>query len=455
MMRPLSMSELTVPLEATLVGADQTFMGVSTDSRSLLPGELFVALQGDNFDGHDYLAQAASTGACGAVVSADTDAPLPILRVADTQRALGLLGAFNRSLFQGPVVAVTGSSGKTSVKNMIAAVLGQRGATLATDGNFNNEVGVPLTLLRLSPEHHFAVVEMGAGAPGDIGWLCELGKPNIAFVLNVMPAHLEGFGDLDAIAQTKGEIYDRLGKESVAIINADQSWAPQWRERAQPARLIEFGLEQEASVTADNVISRGLEGVSFNARTPLGEVAITLSVPGKHNVGNALAAIAVGLACELTLEEIQSGLQAVRPVGGRLSTRFTSAGTTVIDDCYNANPGSVRAAIDLLSSCPGRRTLLLGAMRELGPNSAELHRQIGEYAHARGLERFWGVGAELKPAVQAFEGESHFFADTAEAAAALPGAFNEEDTVLIKGSRGAHMEDVLTAFGSVPAREIN
>ncbi|MEH6609496.1 MAG: UDP-N-acetylmuramoyl-tripeptide--D-alanyl-D-alanine ligase [Halioglobus sp.] len=454
-MRPLRMSELVSSLQARLVGPDQLFTGVTTDSRSVQPGEIFVALRGQNFDGHEYLSQVAKSGAAGAVVSKQQDSSLSMLQVADTQKALGLIAAYNRALFDGPLVAITGSSGKTSVKNLISAVLAQRGKTLATEGNFNNEVGVPLTLLRLTPEHQFAVVEMGAGAPGDIAWLSELGRPTIAVVLNVMPAHLEGFGSLDAIAQTKGAIYDGLDESSLAIINADQPWADQWRHRAHPASILDFGLEQAAAISADKIISRGLEGVSFTAITPVGDIEIALAVPGKHNVGNALAAIAAGLACELSLPEIKRGLESVRPVGGRLSTRFTTLGTTVIDDCYNANPGSVRAAIDLLASCPGRRTLMLGAMRELGPDSVELHRQMGEYAHARGVERLWGVGPELAPAVQAFGGESRFFADTAEANSALPGAFDDEDTVLIKGSRGAQMERVLAAFDSVPARETN
>jgi UDP-N-acetylmuramoyl-tripeptide--D-alanyl-D-alanine ligase len=454
-MRPLRMSELVPSLEARLVGLDQSFTGVTTDSRTVQPGEIFVALRGQNFDGHEYLSEVAHAGAVGAVVSEQQDSLLSTLQVADTQQALGLIAAYNRALFDGPLVAITGSSGKTSVKNLISAVLAQRGKTLATQGNFNNEIGVPLTLLRLTPEYEFAVVEMGAGAPGDIAWLSQLGRPTIAMVLNVMPAHLEGFGSLDAIAQTKGAIYDRLDESSLAIINADQPWADQWRHRAHPARILDFGLEHPAAISAQRIVSRGLEGVSFTAITPVGDIEIALALPGKHNVGNALAAIAAGLACELSLPEIKRGLESVRAVGGRLSTRLTTLGTTVIDDCYNANPGSVRAAIDLLASCPGRRTLMLGAMRELGPDSVELHRQMGEYAHARGVERLWGVGPELVTAVQAFGGGSRFFTDTAEAISALPGAFDDDDTVLIKGSRGAQMERVLTAFDSVPAREIN
>lgn len=454
MMRSLTLSELVAPLSAQLIGVDRAFSGVSTDSRTLRAGELFVALQGENFDGHAYLNDVEVAGASAAMVSESVKTSLSLLRVDDCQKALGLMGGYNRALFEGPLVAVTGSSGKTSVKNMISAVLSQRGSTLATEGNYNNEIGVPLTLLRLNPEHRYAVVEMGAARAGDIAWLCQLGRPSIAMVLNAMPAHLDGFGSTADVAQAKGEIYDGLAAGDVAIINADQPWAQEWRQRVGDARIIDFGIEQSALVTATNIIGRGIEGTGFTAVTPDAEFDIQLSVPGRHNVANALAAIAVGLACNLQPAEIKAGLESVRPVGGRLSTRFTAEGTTVIDDCYNANPGSVRAAIDLLASCPGRRTLLLGEMRELGPDSDDLHRQIGEYASSRGIDRFWGVGPALASAVTAFGHGGQLFDDRQAAIAGIGGAFDVDDTVLIKGSRGAGMEVVMAAFDSVPAREI-
>ena len=455
MMRPMTLSELAAPLSATLLGSDRTFTGVSTDSRSIAAGDLFVALAGENFDGHAYLQQVAAAGAVGAVVSKPANTDLSLLQVDDSQRALGLVGAYNRALYEWPLVAVTGSSGKTSVKNMISAILSRRGETLATEGNFNNEVGVPLTLLRLEPRHQFAVVEMGAARGGDIAWLCQLGKPTIAMVLNAMAAHLDGFGSVEDVAVAKGEIYDGLGASDIAVINADQPWAAQWRERAAPARIIDFATERPAVVTAQKIIGRGIDGTSFTAVTPLGEFEVALAVPGRHNVANALAAIAVGVACELQPQEIAAGLANVRAVGGRLATRFTAAGTTVIDDCYNANPGSVRAAIDLLASCPGRRTLVLGEMRELGPGSMELHRQMGEYASTRGIDRFWGVGSALASAVSAFGHGGTLFEDRQEAITAVPSSFEVDDTVLIKGSRGAGMELVLAAFDSVPVREIS
>jgi len=368
-MRPMTLSELQIPLGAQLRGVDQEFTGVSTDSRTVQRGDLFVALRGEHFDGHDYVEQVYGEGAVAALVTTPVAASIPQLQVADTQRALGLLGAYNRQLYSGPLVAITGSSGKTTVKNMVHAVLSRRGETMATAGNFNNEIGVPLTLLRLRPGLAFAVVEMGAAKAGDIAWSCELAKPTVVLLLNAMPAHLDGFGSVEGVAAAKGEIYDRLGESDVAVINADQRWAKQWRKRAGAAHIVDFGLQQPAAISARGIQSRGVEGISFTASTPVGDIAMRLSLPGVHNVANALAAVAAGLACGLALTDIRDGLEALQPVDGRLRALRSPLGTSVIDDCYNANPGSVHAAIDLLASCPGRRTLVLGAMLELGENS--------------------------------------------------------------------------------------
>jgi UDP-N-acetylmuramoyl-tripeptide--D-alanyl-D-alanine ligase len=445
-MRVMRLSELAGPLAAELVGADCEFTGVSTDSRELQSGDLFVALRGEHFDGHEYLSQAQQGGACAALVSQRVDAALPLLRVADTQDALGRLGAYNRDLFDGPLVAITGSAGKTTAKNLVASVLSCRGRTLATEGNFNNEIGVPLTLLRLAPGCQFAVVEMGAARMGDIAWLCQLGRPSVALLLNAMPAHLEGFGSVERIAEAKGEIFDALGPDDFAVINADQQWAARWRERAGEATVLDFGLRAAAAVTASEIRTTGVQGVSFTAHTPAGDTPVRLALPGKHNVATALAAIAVGLACELSIAEIRAGLEAARPVPGRLVTTAAPGGATVVDDCYNANPGSVRAAIDLLAGCGGRRTLMLGAMRELGTDSEILHREIGVYAREAGIDGLWGIGEELRPTVDAFGAGGRFFADREAAVTALPGAFASEDTVLVKGSRGAAMEVLLQAL---------
>ena len=446
MMRPLALSELQLPLEGQLHGADCDILGVSTDSRNLRDGDLFVALRGEHFDGQKYISQAHSTGATAAIVREMVASSLPQLQVADTQRALGLLGAYNRQQYKGPLIGITGSSGKTTVKNMVHAVLSQRGETLATEGNFNNEIGVPLTLLRLQPGVEFAVVEMGAAKAGDIAWLCELACPTIAVLLNAMPAHLEGFGSVEGVAAAKGEIFDRLIKTDVAVINADQSWARQWRKRASAATVMDFGLEQPASISARNIQGMGARGVSFTASTPVGDMSIRLNLPGVHNVANALAAVAVGLACELSLMNIRDGLESLQPSGGRLRSGCSPLGATIIDDCYNANPGSVRAAIDMLAACSGRRTLLLGAMRELGHGSSELHREVGEYAREAGVDQLWGVGPELEACVDVFGAGGCYFEDRAAALVDIEEQFGEGDTVLVKGSRSTGMEQVLHAL---------
>jgi len=453
MMRAMTLSELQEPLEAKLLGADVSFSAVFTDSRAPLDRALFVALVGEHFDGNEYVADVADRGAAAALVSRPTGTALAQLCVRDTSVALGRLGAFNRSLYQGPLVAITGSCGKTTAKNLIHSVLAQRGNTLATEGNFNNEIGVPLTLLRLRPDTEFAVIEMGAGKPGDIAQLCALARPNVSVLLNVMPAHLEGMGSLQGIAQTKGEIFDGLAAGDVAVLNADEPWAAEWRSRAGAAQIIDFSLHGGAAISAVSIEPMGVSGTRLQAGTPAGPIDLTLRLPGAHNVANALAAIAVGLACGLGLPEIKAGLEAVVPVAGRLSASRAANGALLIDDCYNANPGSTRAAIDTLVTSSGRRTLIMGAMLELGSQSEAMHRELGVYAREAGLDGFWGVGEELRDAVAAFGKHGRWFADCDALAAAAEDAFGSGDTLLVKGSRGARMERVLQKLALHTAEE--
>jgi len=448
MMRSWSLSELQAPLHASLTGADCTISGVSIDSRQVGTGELFVALRGENFDGHDYLGQVETAGAAAALISGETHSALPVLKVEDTQKALGLLGAYNRSAFDGALVAITGSGGKTTVKNMVHAVLSQKGCTLATRGNYNNEIGVPLTLLELGPEHQFAVVEMGAARVGDISWLVELGRPSVAVLLNAMPAHLSSFGSVEEVARAKGEIFDGLAAGDVAIFNADQAWAAQWRVRAGEARILDFSMVGSAAVCATTVKIKGILGTEFIATTPEGDFPVSLQLPGRHNVANALAAIAVGIACGISIADIQQGLASAAPVAGRLVRVEAHGGAVLIDDCYNAQPGSVKAAIDLLALTDGKRTLVLGAMKELGPDSEALHIEVAEYAKKAGIDQLWGVGDELRSAINAFGDGGQFFADRQVVIEYLVGAFTGGDTVLVKGSRSAGMETVLAAIAA-------
>jgi UDP-N-acetylmuramoyl-tripeptide--D-alanyl-D-alanine ligase len=446
-MRSYTLSELTEPLAARMLGVDAHFDTVSTDSRNIQPGELYVALSGENFDGHRFVTQVTELGACGAVVSRPGPFPIPALQVDDTRRALGQLGALNRRHFSGEVVAITGSSGKTTVKNMLSAILQSRGETLATAGNFNNEIGLPLTLLRLQPQHQYAVLEMGASRPGDISYLCELAQPTVSVVLNAQPAHLQGFGCVDDVARSKGEILSALDGRGTAVFNADSEYAPLWRKLSGEAACLEFGFADQAAVRAVDIETAAVDGSSFTLRTPAGELAVRLSLSGRHNIANALAATAAALSVGASLEQVRAGLAGLVPEPGRLNKCTTATGATVFDDSYNANPGSMKAAIDVLAGSPGRRWLVLGAMGELGEGSASLHADVARYARARGIDVLWGTGGgDAREAVSAFGESGRYFENRDELAAAMTGCIGAGDVVLVKGSRSAGMETVVAVL---------
>lgn len=441
MMRAFSLAELQTPLEARLLGSDLTINAVSTDSRQLIGGELFVALVGENFDGHDYVSIAREKGAAALLVSREVDADLPCLLVDDTLQALGRLGAFNRRLFSNTIVGITGSAGKTTVKNLTASVLSQVGTTHSTAGNFNNEIGVPLTLLGLGGSAQFAVIEMGAARAGDITYLRQLVAPQVVMLLNAMSAHLEGFGSVDGVATAKGEILDELSADHVAVLPHASPYIEQWKARAAPAGILTFGLEKDADVWADNIIDFGVKGVAFDLHHRDTYEPVKLQLHGEHNVQNALAAAAAGFACKVSFSKIVAGLEALQPRSGRLMPLQAPGGACVIDDSYNANPASVNAAIDLLSRIEGRRCLLLGAMAELGADTARLHAEVGAYAAAKGIDQLWTVGEEARSAEAAFgKGGRHF-----ESIEHLLDVLSEQlpgvgETVLVKGSRSASME---------------
>lgn len=446
-MRSYTLSELASAVGLRQVGADVSVTGVAIDSRRTRAGDLFVALPGTRVDGHAFLADAAARGAAAALVSQRQDIALPQLVAEDVLAALGRLAAHNRRGFGGRLIAVTGSCGKTSVKGMLSTVLGARGDVLATEGNLNNEIGVPLTLLRLSAGHRTAVIEMGARGAGHIDYLCQLALPDVAMLLNASAAHLDGFGSLQAVADAKGEIYDRLSPEGVAVVNADSPFADAWRARVQAtgARVISFGLRAPASVTASSV-ELAADHCRFLLRHKGAEADVTLPVPGEHSVSNALAAAAAAIACGLSPVDVARGLAAVQAVAGRLQRRPGRAGITLIDDAYNANPASVRAAIDVLSRCAGPRVLVLGAMLELGERSAEEHAAVGEYARTQGVDALVGVGEAVRPATTVFGNGAFWYAGNAGAIAAVDTWSADAATVLVKGSRGAAMEQVLAAL---------
>lgn len=447
MMRGYRLSELASAAGVVHQGADTLVHGVAIDSRSVQPGDLFVALPGARADGHAFLADAAARGAAAALVTQAQDIALPQLVADDALAALGQLAACNRRSFIGPLIAVTGSCGKTSVKGMLSTVLARRARVLATTGNLNNEIGVPLTLLRLSPDDGIAVVEMGARGRGHIDYLCRLAVPDIAMLLNASAAHLDGFGSLQAVVEAKGEIYDRLTPQGVAIVNADSPFAEAWTARASVtgARIISYGLQALASVTASG-IELGPDHCRFLLHHAGDSARVLLPVPGEHSVSNALATAAAAIACGLTVADIAEGLGDVQPTAGRLQRRPGRGGISLIDDAYNANPASVRAAIDVLACCDSPRVLVLGAMLELGEQSAQEHAEVGRYARERGIDRFVGVGAAPQAATTAFGDGASWFAGNAEAIAAVEDWSAGAATILVKGSRGAAMEQVLTAL---------
>ena len=444
-MPSLHLRAVAAALGASYAGPPLDIRGVAIDSRTLQPGDLFVALRGEREDGHAYVAAAAAAGAVGAVVEEPVDAALPLLQVADAREALTLIGRRNRDAYAGDLLAITGSCGKTSVKNLCLAIFEKVAPTVATRGNYNNELGVPLTLARLAADTRFAVIEMGATRRGDVAHLCRIARPRVGTVLNAMEAHLQGFGTVADVADAKAEIYDQLGTGGVAVLNLDQPWTDLWQRRiaAGGAQSVTWSLRGAADVTAADIDSRGLRGTRFRLCIRGAGQPVELALPGRHNVGNALAAAALATACDIPIDAIAAGLGAVRGEPGRGALITLPDGTALIDDSYNANPGSVRAAINLLAESPGRRLLLLGEMLELGPGSQALHREMGELAAARGIERLIGVGAAVEPAVTAFGEGGQLFADLDALAPSLAGLLADADVILVKGSRGAAMERVL------------
>ena len=447
----MPLSEAAALLESPYRGADVVFSGVSTDTRTLEKGNLFVALQGPNFDGHHYIDHAHQRGAAAVAVSEPVSANLPALQVDDTRLALGQLAYHWRRRFQIPVVAVTGSNGKTTVKEMLAAILQQRGPTLATAGNFNNDIGLPHTLFRLDATHRFAVIEMGANQPGEIDYLAGLAAPDVAIVNNAGPAHLEGFGSLQGVASAKGELFARLSGNGVAIINADDVYAGYWRGLVKSADIIDFGLDR-AAVTAQ--WRAELTGSHLEVATPAGDFAATLHLPGQHNVMNALAATAAALALDTPLAQIASGLENLQPVAGRLQLRPGIRGSRLIDDTYNANPESLQAALDVLARQPGQRWLALGDMGELGGDAEVLHHRAAGAAKAAGVSRLFALGELAALTAQEFGAAARAFDSMEAMIALLKQDIQEEVTLLVKGSRSMHMERIVVALDAGENREV-
>jgi len=443
----MSASEAASVTGGRTSGADTRFSGVSTDSRSVGRNELFVALRGERFDGHDFLDAAVRRGAAAAMVDHDYQGPypLPVVIVQDSKRALGELARDWRSRFAPVLIAVTGSNGKTTVKEMLAAILRRHAgdqAVLATTGNLNNDIGVPLTLLKMRPAHRWCAIELGMNHRGEIACLAGIAAPTIALVNNAQREHLEFMGSVDEVAAENASVYDALPAAGTAVINADDEHAALFRQRAGARRVVEFGLK--AATVSGRYALGGLQS-ELRLHTPQGDAQATLAIPGLHNVRNALAAAACAHAAGIPAATIAAGLSTFRPYTGRLQVKQARGGLTVIDDSYNANPDSVRAAIDVLASCPAPTVLVLGDMGEVGPQGPAFHREIGAYARARGVTRLLTLGEAAAHAAEAFGASGAHFGDVNALIAAIEGR-----TVLVKGSRFMKMERVVAALLGTP-----
>lgn len=443
------LSEAAQVLNARLLGADVRFSAVSTDTRTIAAGDLFVALKGENFDGAQFVGAAGMSGAVAAVVNADSyhggESSCPLLLVDDTRLALGQLAAYWRNRFAIPVLAVTGSNGKTSVKEMLAAILrahtGAADSVLATQGNLNNDIGMPLTLLKLRAGHRYAVIEMGMNHPGEIDYLTRLARPGAALINNASGAHLQGLGSVEAVARAKGEIFAGLDENGTAIINADDAYAPLWRELAGNRRILDFGLTQPAAVQGDWQ-AQGYGG-ALHLRTPQGEANIVLQVPGEHNARNALAAASAALAAGVPLSAIERGLSGFAGVYGRLQRKPARNGAVLIDDTYNANPASLRAAMQVLARAEGKRILVLGDMGELGEDAPLLHEETGAEAKRLGLDGLYALGNLTQYTARAYGAGAKHFDAMEDLLAALEAELAPGVTVLVKGSRFMRMERVV------------
>ncbi|MSR13103.1 MAG: UDP-N-acetylmuramoyl-tripeptide--D-alanyl-D-alanine ligase [Gammaproteobacteria bacterium] len=442
----LSLSEIASAIGGRLIGPDAKFCGVSTDTRTLKHNELFVALKGQHFDGHDSLAEAQRKGAA-AVVIEHSAGTLSAVRVDDTRRALGKLANLWRRRFSIPVIGITGSNGKTSTKEMASAILRQRYRVLATIGNLNNEIGVPQTLFGLAVENEVAVIEMGASQPDDIGDLAQIAEPTVGVVTMCGPAHLAGFGDLKGVAAAKGQLFTALRDTGTAIINADDQFSPVWRALSKHANQCTFGIRSAAEFMARDIVELGLgRGTEFFLVAPTGSIDVHLPVDGLHNIYNALAAAAATAAVGATLADTQKGLAAVRPVHGRLVPTGGINGSLLIDDTYNANPVSLVAALDVLRNAPGQHWLVLGDMGELGVTEIEQHRFAGESAKTRGIERLFLIGELAAEAAVGFGGGAEHFDDSQGLIAKLRTELHCGITLLIKGSRKMQLDRVVAAL---------
>jgi len=445
----MTLSQLAQELGGELLGEDVMFSNVSTDTRSLRSGDLYLALVGENFDGNKFIDEAARAGASSALISRCIESQLPALKVTDTHVALAKIANMNRQRSAAKIIALTGSQGKTTVKEMLGSILNNSAECLATEANLNNTIGVPLTLLKIEQQHEYAVIEMGANAANEIAFSVAATEPDIALITNASPAHIEGFGSLQGIVTAKGEIIDGLKSDGVMVLNADDSYVEAWSTRAAEKRTVRFSYENatgNAQYFASQVVVQNDGSSSFTLHAPQGKQELSIRFLGKHNVLNAVAASAVAMEAGASLADIAQGLVKLNPVSGRLSGLSGVNGCHLIDDSYNASPGSFSAAIDVLSRLPGQKILVMGDMKELGTDTDSAHRSIGEYAADANLDALWATGEKSKLAIDAYAGKGRHFENKEELIEALIDITNSDLTVLIKGSRGTKMNEVVTAL---------
>ncbi|HSS63903.1 MAG TPA: UDP-N-acetylmuramoyl-tripeptide--D-alanyl-D-alanine ligase [Gammaproteobacteria bacterium] len=440
----LGLMETAGFLDATLRGNDARYVGVSTDSRNVLPGSLFVAIEGERFDGHDFVDAAAGQGALAALISKARRFPLPTIEVDDTVAALGKLAGHWRSRFKVPLTAITGSNGKTTVKEMLATILERSHEVLATKGNLNNEIGAPLTLCGIDQTHEQIIVELGANHPGEIARLTRMSLPSVGVITVCAPAHLEGFGSVQGVARAKGELFSEMPADACAVINADDAFAPLWAELAGARRKVRFGLHKDADVFGQ--WQPAGSGGALRIQSPVGRFEARIAFPGKHNGVNALGAAAAAIAVGASAEDIRLGLESARPVSGRLELKRGPGGAAIIDDTYNANPHSLKAGLEVLADQPEQRWLVLGDMAELGSDAARYHEEAGRMARELGVDRLYTVGELSRLAAERFGRHALHFDSQDGLIAALRSELNGNAAVLVKGSRSMGMERVVAAL---------
>lgn len=442
----MKLSLIAQKTQGQLYGQDLDVTQFSIDTRTLKQGDVFIALNGTNFDANRFVAKAQDLGAVAAIVSEyQAELALSQIVVANTQTALGLLAKAWREQFELMRVAITGSSGKTTTKELAASIFRQAGATLATLGNKNNEIGVPLTLVRLNAEHRYGVFELGANHIGEIAYTSALVQPHAAVITNIGTAHLEGFGSRQGIAQAKGEIFGGLLAGGTAVINADDEFADYHQTLCTEQKILSFSVKKQADVYATDIKRTNGGAYCFNLHLAKQSTPIQLRLIGQHNVANALAASCLAFACGLSLAQIKQGLEQAQGAAGRMVLHRT-AQFTLIDDTYNANPDAMQAAIDELALSEGYKIVVLGAMGELGDNAPQLHQQVGTYAQAKGIDALYCVGAFSEHTAQGYGVNAKRFEQQNELIAALLGEIPQGATILVKGSRSAQMENVVQAL---------